>query len=85
MPHRSSWLLSVSVLVLPAICFAQVQPSRTLVRTAHLVDVHAGRLLDAQTLVVSGDRIAAVEPTSQVQAQPGDTLIDLGNPRCFPA
>jgi len=29
-------------------------------RAAHLVDVHAGRLLDAQTLVVSGDRIVAV-------------------------
>jgi imidazolonepropionase-like amidohydrolase len=85
--HRSSLLRSLFVLTLPAICFAQSQPqppARTLVRAAHLVDVHAGRLLDAQTLVVSGDRIVAVQPTSQVQAQPGDTVIDLGTATLLP-
>ena len=87
MSHRSSLLLSLFVLTVPAICIAQSQPqppARTLVRAAHLVDVHAGRLLDAQTLVVSGDRIVAVQPTSQVQAQPGDTVIDLGTATLLP-
>ena len=87
MSHRSSLLLSLSVLAVPAVCIAQSQPqppTRTLVHAAHLVDVHAGRLLDAQTLVVSGDRIVAVQPTSQVQAQPGDTVIDLGNATLLP-
>src|SRR6201999_1553890 len=59
-------------------------PHRTLVRAAHLVDVHAGRLLDAQTLVVLGDRIIAVDPTAQVQPQPGDTVIDLGDATLLP-
>ena len=87
MSRRSSLLLSLFVLAVPAICFAQSQsqPSaRTLVRAAHLVDVHAGRLLDAQTLVVSGDRIVTVQPTSQVQAQLGDTVIDLGTATLLP-
>ena len=86
MSHRPSWLLSLFVLTLPSICFAQTQPqpARTLVRAAHLVDVRAGRLLDAETLVVSGDRIVAVAPTSQVQAQPGDTVIDLGDATLLP-
>ena len=86
MSHRPSWLLLLCVLTLPSICFTQTQPpaTRTLVRAAHLVDVHAGRLLDAQTLVVSGDRIVAVEPTAQVQSQPGDTVIDLGDATVLP-
>ncbi len=87
MSLRSSLLLSLFALTVPAVCLAQSQPqpsARTLVRAAHLVDVHAGRLLDAQTLVVSGDRIVAVQPTSQVQTQPGDTVIDLGNATLLP-
>lgn len=86
MSHRPSWLLSLCILTLPAICFTQTQPpaTRTLVRVAHLVDVHAGRLLDAQTLVVTGDRIVAVEPTAQVQPQPGDRVIDLGDATLLP-
>jgi imidazolonepropionase-like amidohydrolase len=69
----------------PALGTAQTKPAgRTLVRAAHLVDVRAGRLLDAQTLVVSGDRIVSVQPTAQVQAQPGDNVIDLGNATLLP-
>ena len=85
MLHRPSLLLSVCLIALPALCSAQTKPSaRTLVRAAHLVDVHAGRLLDAQTLVVSGDRIVAVQPTAQVQSRPGDIVIDLGNATLLP-
>jgi imidazolonepropionase-like amidohydrolase len=83
--HRPSWLFSICVLIFPAIGFSQAQPtSRTLVRAGHLVDVRAGRVLDAQTLAVSGDRIVAVEPTSQAQAKPGDTVIDLGDATLLP-
>ncbi len=85
-----SSLLSLSALALTAFCSAQTQPQsqppagRTLVRAAHLVDVRAGKLLDAQTLVVSGDRIVAVEPTAQVQPQAGDKVIDLGDATLLP-
>ena len=84
--HRPKWLLVLSVLTLPLLCFAQTQPpaARTLVRAGHLVDVRAGRVLDTQTLVVSGDRIVAVEPTAQVKEQPGDKVIDLGDATLLP-
>jgi imidazolonepropionase-like amidohydrolase len=84
--HRPKWLLVLSVLTLPVVCFAQTQPpaARTLVRAGHLVDVRAGRVLNAQTLVVSGDRIVAVEPTAQVKEQPGDKVIDLGDATLLP-
>jgi imidazolonepropionase-like amidohydrolase len=81
-------VLSLSALSLTILCSAQsqpkTQPERTLVRAGHLVDVRAGRLLDAQTLVVSGDRIVAVEPTAQVQAHPGDKVIELGDATLLP-
>jgi imidazolonepropionase-like amidohydrolase len=84
--HRLKWLLVLSALTLPVVCFAQTQPpaARTLVRAGHLVDVRAGRVLNAQTLVVSGDRIVAVEPTAQVKEQPGDKVIDLGDATLLP-
>lgn len=81
--HRLSPLFALSLL--PILCFAQDKPQpRTLVRSAHLVDIRAGRVLDAQTLVVSGDRIVAVEPTAQVRPQPGDRVIDLGSATLLP-
>ncbi len=84
MSHRSWLLLLLFALTLPT--FTQTQPpaGRTLVRAGHLVDVRAGRVLDAETVVVSGDRIVAVEPTSQVKEQPGDKVIDLGDATLLP-
>ncbi len=34
--------------------------SRTLVRAGHLLDVKTGKLLDGQTIVVTGDTISSV-------------------------
>jgi imidazolonepropionase-like amidohydrolase len=84
--HRASSLLVLCVLTFSVLSFAQTQApaGRTLVRAGHLVDVRAGRVLDAQTLVVSGDRIVAVEPTAQVKEQPGDKVIDLGDATLLP-
>jgi imidazolonepropionase-like amidohydrolase len=58
--------------------------SRTLVRAGHLLDVKTGKLLDAQTMVVSGDKISSVGATVSVKAQPGDTVIDLGSMTVMP-
>ncbi len=87
MSHRTSLAFSLCVLTLPGLCLAQsaeAPTARTLVRAGHLVDVRAGRVLDAQTLVVSGDRIVAVEPTAQLKEQAGDTVIDLGDATLLP-
>jgi imidazolonepropionase-like amidohydrolase len=59
-------------------------PGRTLVRAGHLLDVKTGKLLDGQTIVVVGDMIQAISPTSEVAAQPGDTVVDLGGMTVLP-
>jgi len=89
---RSACLLAVTVAAATLSAAAQTAPTpatpaatpRTLVRAAHLVDVRAGRVLDAQTVVVSGDRIVAVQASSAVQSQPGDVVIDLGDATLVP-
>src|SRR5271154_872049 len=58
--------------------------SRTLVRAGHLLDVKTGKLLDAQTIVVTGDTISSVTATSSVTAQAGDKVIDLGDMTVMP-
>ena len=58
--------------------------SRTLVRAGHLLDVKTGKVLDAQTIVVTGDIISSVGATASVKAQPGDTVIDLGSMTVMP-
>src|ERR1700728_4054225 len=67
-----------------SIAFAQGATSRTLVRTGHLLDVKTGKLLDAQTIVVTGDTISSVAASSSVTAQPGDKVIDLGDMTVMP-
>jgi imidazolonepropionase-like amidohydrolase len=59
-------------------------PVRTLVRSGHLLDVKTGRLLDGQTIVVVGDTIHSIAPTTEVGAQTGDTVIDLGGMTVLP-
>ena len=59
-------------------------PGRTLVRAGHLLDVKTGKVADAQTIVVVGDTIQAIEPSASVTAQPGDKVVDLGNLTVLP-
>jgi imidazolonepropionase-like amidohydrolase len=63
---------------------APAQPQRILVRAGHLLDVRTGKTLDAQTIVVSGDRIESIAPTGATPAQPGDQVIDLGSMTVLP-
>jgi imidazolonepropionase-like amidohydrolase len=48
-----------------------------LVRAGHLLDVKTGKLLDGQTIIVVGETIQSIAPTANVQAQSGDTVVDL--------
>jgi imidazolonepropionase-like amidohydrolase len=74
--------LSFASLVLaPAVAQA---PARTLIRAGHLLDVHSGKLLDAQTIVVTGDKITAIAATASTPAAAGDTVIDLGSLTVMP-
>ncbi|MEI9981712.1 MAG: amidohydrolase family protein [Edaphobacter sp.] len=68
------FLIMLQIAILPAL--AQ-QPTRTLLRTGHLLDVKTGAEPAAQTIIVTGDRITAIAPTASTPKQPGDTEIDL--------
>ena len=59
-------------------------PARTLVRAGHLLDVHSGKLLDAQTIVVVGEKIQSIAPTASTPAGTGDTVVDLGSLTVLP-
>jgi imidazolonepropionase-like amidohydrolase len=69
-------------------CSAQAQESspsqRTLIRAGHLLDVHTGKTLDAQTIIVTGDKITAIAATSATPAASGDKVIDLGGMTVLP-
>ena len=89
---REAFPMKKSAIFLPLALAAAVAPAqaparaaaRTLVRAAHVLDVKTGKLLDGQTIVVVGDTIQSVGPTSSVPAQPGDAVIDLGGMTALP-
>ena len=70
------------------VLFAQTAPApatrRTLLRAGHVLDVKTGKLAEAQTIVVVGETIQSIAPTSQVQAQPGDMVVDLSGMTVLP-
>jgi imidazolonepropionase-like amidohydrolase len=65
-------------LLIAAHVSAQPAAKRTLIRAGHLLDVKTGKLLDAETIVVTGDTIQSIAPTASIAAQPSDAVIDLG-------
>jgi imidazolonepropionase-like amidohydrolase len=70
-------LLAAAAAAVVAQPAAQSATKRTLVRAGHLLDVKTGKLLDSQTIVVVGETIQSIAPTAVVQAQSGDTVVDL--------
>jgi imidazolonepropionase-like amidohydrolase len=79
--------LSLAALSLTSAVIAQPSApanGRTLIRAGHLLDVHTGKLLDSQTIIVTGDRIASIAPTSSTPAGASDTVIDLGSLTVLP-
>jgi imidazolonepropionase-like amidohydrolase len=82
--------LVVALLAAVATTFGMAQPAvqsaakRILVRAGHVLDVKTGKLLDGQTIVVVGETIQSIGPTSSVTSQSGDTVIDLGGMTVMP-
>jgi imidazolonepropionase-like amidohydrolase len=52
-------------------------PGRILLRAGHVLDVRSGKEAADQTIVVTGDLITAISPTSATPAQPQDQEVDL--------
>jgi len=83
--------LAVALLFTTAAVAVSAQPpatlptaKRTLVRAGHVLDVKTGKLIDAQTIVVVGDKIQAITATSEVTSQSGDTVVDLSGMTVMP-
>jgi imidazolonepropionase-like amidohydrolase len=55
------------------------QPSagRTLLRAGKVLDVHTGKETPDETVIVQGDRISGVVPSSEAAAKAGDRVVDL--------
>jgi imidazolonepropionase-like amidohydrolase len=54
------------------------------VRAGHLVDTVAGKVLNDQTIVITGERITAVGPTGSVSVPAGAETIDLSRSTVLP-
>jgi imidazolonepropionase-like amidohydrolase len=84
MAVQGKLLAVLCCMVCSSLMFAQSSTQRTLVRAGHLLDVKTGKVLDAQTIVVTGDTITSVGATSSLPAQTGDKVIDLGGMTVMP-
>jgi imidazolonepropionase-like amidohydrolase len=73
--------LTLAALLFAATSLAQqtYKPAapRTLLRAGHILDVHTGIESAGETIIVDGDRITAIAPTSTTPAKPGDRVVDL--------
>jgi imidazolonepropionase-like amidohydrolase len=59
-------------------------PKRTVIRAGHLLNVRTGELRSNQTIVIEGDKISQIAPSSEVKASAGDTTIDLPDATLLP-
>ena len=57
---------------------------RTILRAGRMLNVHTGELKANQAIVIEGDKIAQIAPSSEIKAGPGDTTIDLPDATLLP-
>ena len=81
---RIALAVVLSLTLTPLVAQSQVAPGRTLLRAGHLLDVRTGKLLDAQTITISGDKIVAIAPTASTPTAAGDTVVDLSGLTVLP-
>src|SRR3954463_11448058 len=85
-------LLTIAVLALSSLSFAQSQPAAAapapkniIVKAARLLHVATGQYRSGDAILVEGDRIKAIGPAAQLQGQaPNAEVIDLGNATLLP-
>ncbi len=59
-------------------------PKRTVIRAGHVLNVRTGELKANQAIVIEGDKIAKIAPSSEVTTAAGDTTIDLPDATLLP-
>src|SRR6266700_1730120 len=89
--HITTWLCAVIAVGLamlvgtPATTRAQAQaPKRTVIRPGRILDVRTGELRANQAVVIEGEKITQVAPSSELKAGAGDAAIDLPDATLLP-
>ncbi|MFB3920110.1 MAG: amidohydrolase family protein [Terriglobia bacterium] len=85
MKNSSRIIIVVCISALPV--FPQEsapKPKAVAVKAAHLVDVERGRMLEQQVVLITGDRIEKVGPSSEINVPADATVIDLGGATLLP-
>ena len=59
-------------------------PKRTVIRAGRVLNVRTGELRANQAIVIEGDKIAQIAPSSEVTTAAGDTTIDLPDATLLP-
>jgi imidazolonepropionase-like amidohydrolase len=67
-----------------AITASAQAPKRTVIRAGRVLNVRTGELRPNQAIVIEGDKIAQIAPSSEVTAASGDTTIDLPDATLLP-
>ena len=83
---RFSAVIAVGLAILagtPATTRAQA-PKRTVIRAGRILDVRTGELRANQAVVIEGEKIMQVAPSSEVKAGAGDATIDLPDATLLP-
>jgi imidazolonepropionase-like amidohydrolase len=70
--------------LIPAFAADAVAPHVVAIRAGKLIDVAAGAVLKDQTIIITGDRITSVGPTSSAKVPAGAEEIDLMNQTVLP-
>jgi len=75
--------IPVLIVLVAGLAASPAEADRTLIHAGRIIDVEAGRVLEARTVVVEGDRFTAVE-AGYVAPLPGDVVIDLKDTTVMP-
>ena len=59
-------------------------PKRTVIRAGRVLNVRTGELRTNQAIVIEGDKIAQIAPSSEITAASGDTTLDLPDATLLP-
>jgi imidazolonepropionase-like amidohydrolase len=84
---RGMTLLMVLVALVAMVVTARAQApaaKRTVIRAGHVLNVRTGELKANQAIVIEGDKISKIAPSSEVVAAAGDTTIDLPDATVLP-
>ena len=86
--ERSAWNVFASIvlaLLTTGSALAQASPSKhTVIRAGKILDVKSGKIFTDQAIVIDGDKIVSVGPSSAVPADPAAVNINLPNATVLP-